>query len=83
VEGGRDDAEELVRFVRGLKVDAASLRGLEASLFTREGVSMPGTGCDMMGYFRCMICYECRSVYGRCSPIDDYGAMRSCLGILE
>jgi hypothetical protein len=41
VDGGRDDAEELVRLVRGLKVDAASLRGLEASLLTREGVSVP------------------------------------------
>jgi hypothetical protein len=66
VEGGRDEAEELVRFVKGLKVDAASLRGLEASLFTREGVSVPGAGCDMMGYFRCMICYDGRYVYDRC-----------------
>jgi len=55
VDGGREDAEEFVRFVKGLKVDAASLRGLEASRFTREGVSVPGAGCDMMGYFRCMV----------------------------
>jgi hypothetical protein len=66
LDGGRDEAEELVRFVSGLKVDAASLRGLEASLLTRDGVSVLVAGWDMMGYFRCMICYDSRSVYDRC-----------------
>lgn len=46
-DGGREDADELVRLVRGLKVDAASLSGFDASLLTREGVSLPEGGWDM------------------------------------
>jgi hypothetical protein len=41
VDGWREDAEELVRLVSGLNVDAASLSGFDASLLTREGVSVP------------------------------------------
>jgi len=46
-DGGREDADEFVRLVRGLKVDAANLRGFDASLLTREGVSLPEGGWDM------------------------------------
>jgi hypothetical protein len=66
LDGGSEDAEEFVRFVRGLKVDAASLRGLEASLLTREGVSVPEGGCDMMGYFGCMMRRVTGMVYDIC-----------------
>jgi hypothetical protein len=64
VDGGSDDADELERLVSGLKVDAASLRGLEASLFTREGVSVPVAegGCDMINDFY----FRCRGMIGIC-----------------
>ena len=47
-EAGSEDAEEFVRFVSGLKVDAANLSGLEANRLTREGVSAPVAGWDML-----------------------------------
>lgn len=83
MEGGRDDAEELVRLVSGLKVDAASLRGLEANLLTLEGVSLPEGGCDMvmmgMCYFRYMIRRSICIVVA--VSYVDYEAMRSSLGM--